>query len=481
VIENPASLLIRNVALMFSDQRVDVRVSGGHIAAVCPVLTASTNDTIIDARGAALLPGLHDHHIHLQALATANDSIKCNSLPGAGAVDFGALLRAAAVTGTGDEWLRGIGYHDRVAGDIDRDWLDHHIDTRPVRIQHRSGRLWIFNSRALEVLGADEQTAPLERRSGRATGRLYDGDDWLRQRLKSRRPALAATSQRLASYGITGITDVTHTNSRADFDYFALCQRRGELLQRVTMMGDFSLDSAAKHAMLAPGATKIHLHEHALPEISELRDQIVRSHGVGRPVAVHCVTVAELAYTLAALSDAGVAAGDRIEHAAMVPDEWLAALREARVTVVTQPNFIAERGDAYIADLPADEHAWLYRARSLMAADIPVAAGTDAPFGDANPWLAMQAAVTRRTSGGQLLGAAEMLSPESACCLYLGVPTNPGREPRMIAAGAEADLCLLDRNWIAARSTLAEVKVDLCLRQGEIIWNSHQESGANLQ
>jgi predicted amidohydrolase YtcJ len=481
VIEKSAPLLIRNAGLMFSDQRVDVRLSGGRIVAVWPVLTAGTGDTIIDARGAALLPGLHDHHIHLQALATAIDSITCDPLSAAAAVDFAARLRAAAATGTGTQWLRGIGYHESVAGEIDRDWLDACIDTRPVRIQHRSGRLWILNSRALEIIGADEQTTPLERRAGRATGRLYDGDDWLRQRMASQRPALATASRRLASYGTTGITDVTHTNSRADFDHFAQCQQRGELRQRVTMMGDASLDNAANSAMIITGATKIHLHEHALPEFGELRDQIARSHSVGRPVAVHCVTVAELAYTLAALSDAGVAVGDRIEHAAVVPDEWLAALRKARVTVVTQPNFIAERGDSYIADLPADEHAWLYRAQSLMTAGVPVAAGTDAPFGDANPWPAMQAAVTRRTAAGQLLGVAEMLAPEAACRLYLGMPTNPGRAPRTIAAGAVADLCLLDRSWVTARGALSAVKVDLCLRQGEIIWNSHQESGVNLQ
>jgi predicted amidohydrolase YtcJ len=184
------------------------------------------------------------------------------------------------------------------------------------------------------------------------------------------------------------------------------------------------------------------------------------------------VTVAELAYTLAALADAGACAGDRIEHAAIVPDEWLPELRQAQVTVVTQPNFIAERGDSYIADLPADEHAWLYRTRTLMTAEVPVAAGADAPFGHANPWLAMQAAVNRRTAAGQLLGAAEMLSAESACRLYLGTAANPGREPRAITVGAVADLCLLDRNWLTARNALAEVKVDLCLRQGETIWDS---------
>jgi predicted amidohydrolase YtcJ len=468
------SLLIRNAGHAFSGHRVDVRVRGGVITALATALPSIAGEQVIDADGAALLPGLHDHHIHLQALATAATSIKCDPRSVMDGRQLAEQLQAAATTGAATEWLRGIGYHESVAGDIDRDWLDRHVPHRPVRIQHRSGRLWIFNSCALRLLHADEPTTPFERRGGCATGRLFDSDAWLRGHVHNQRPSLAAVSRQLASHGVTGITDVTHTNSRADYDYFARSQQRGELPLRVTMMGDASLDDAAAGPLITPGASKFHLHEHDLPDYSAFCGDIARSHRAGRAVAVHCVTVAELAFTLTALSDAGVAPGDRIEHAALVPDEWIAALRQARVTVVTQPNFIAERGDSYLANLPADQHAHLYRARSLIEAGIPVAAGTDAPFGDGNPWLAMQAAVERRTAAGYWLGQVESLSPESACMLYLGEPTDPGRRMRTVEAGAAADLCLLDRDWASARRKLAAVNMRMCLCAGEISWDSRR-------
>ena len=52
---------------------VDVRCAGGCVTDVAPSVPAA--DVVVDADGGALLPGLHDHHIHLFALAAARTSI----------------------------------------------------------------------------------------------------------------------------------------------------------------------------------------------------------------------------------------------------------------------------------------------------------------------------------------------------------------------------------------------------------------------
>ncbi len=56
--------------------RVDVAVDGERITAVVPAGTARSEHTV-DAGGGALIPGLHDHHIHLLALAAAATSVVC--------------------------------------------------------------------------------------------------------------------------------------------------------------------------------------------------------------------------------------------------------------------------------------------------------------------------------------------------------------------------------------------------------------------
>jgi predicted amidohydrolase YtcJ len=138
--------------------------------------------------------------------------------------------------------------------------------------------------------------------------------------------------------------------------------------------------------------------------------------------------------------------------------------------VVTQPNFVRERGDAYAAHVEAADRPWLYRCRGFLEASVPLGAGTDAPFGDPDPWLAMQAAVDRCTESGLPLGPDERLVPERALALFTSPAESPGDAPRKIVVGSQADLCLLDRPWSQARERLASDCVAATIRGGSVVW-----------
>ncbi|HEX4376237.1 MAG TPA: amidohydrolase family protein [Steroidobacteraceae bacterium] len=461
-------LLIRNAEL--DGRRTDVAVAGGRIVDIRPGSQGPSDLTrggVIDAAGGVLLPGLHDHHLHLFGLAAARHSIGCGppDVPTARALRE-TLERAAG--GPAVSWLRGVGYHESVAGDIDRDWLDDVVPHRPIRIQHRSGRLWILNSRALALLPAS-QAGPLERREGRLTGRLYDADPWLRQQLRSDFPPLADVCRELASYGITGLTDASVSNGCTSFAHLAGLASDGVIPQTLSIMGDATLSGIEGSERVAVGAFKLHLHEHALPELSSTARDVAAAHDAGRVAAFHCVTQAELVYALAVLDEAGPVAGDRLEHAAMVSPDLMHEVARRGLTVVTQPHFILERGDQYHRDIPVSEHGWLYRCASWHRMGVPLAAGSDAPYGSTNPWIAMQAAVERRTREGRPLGDSEALQPEQALALYLTPLQNPAREPRRLQPGAAADLCLLDRPWRVARNDLSAVRVSATVCQGRIV------------
>jgi predicted amidohydrolase YtcJ len=473
-------MLIRNAEIDFMrdfTHRVDVRIEHGRIVAIGAQLAPRAREELLDANGAALLPGLHDHHIHLVALAASLESLQCGPPQVTTAEELGAALRkrAAEPFAVDDDWIRGIGYHESVAGDIDRDWLDRHVPDRPVRIQQRTGRLWIVNSRALERLGAGDAESS-EMRAGRPTGRFYDADTWLRQRLGGRFPSLRRVGALLAGFGVTGVTDTTPHNDLEQYRRFAVARKSGELPQDLLIMGDASLDAAQDGDGIRHGATKIHLHEISLPPFDDLCATIRRSHTAGRSVAIHCVTLTELVFSAGALGACDAFAGDRIEHAALAPPDTLPLLVDRNITVVTQPDFIRERGDAYLNDVPVADQPWLYRLRGLLDAGIPVGGSTDAPFGEANPWLAMHAAVERRTRGGAVLGAAEALTPEQALALFTSDPATPGGAPRRVEMGAPADLCLLDQPWAEMRRDLSGVRVAVTLKAGHPIWRAPNAS-----
>jgi predicted amidohydrolase YtcJ len=179
----------------------------------------------------------------------------------------------------------------------------------------------------------------------------------------------------------------------------------------------------------------------------------------------------QLIVAIAALRQAGSRAGDRIEHGAVIPDDCLADLRDLGVLVVTQPNFVAERGEQYLTDVPADEHSQLWRVASLCGARIPVALSTDMPFGDADPWAAMRAAVHRSTASGGVLGGKESIDAATALGMFLGTPQQPD-VPQELTVGMPADVCLLAA---PPRDVLAELDASLVaatVYDGAVVYQS---------
>jgi predicted amidohydrolase YtcJ len=362
-------------------------------------------------------------------------------------------LRRAAAAAPPGAWIRGIGYHESVAGHLDRGVLDAIVADRPARIQHRSGQLWVVNSagaRRLRVTQPD--------------GRLLRADRWLGDRLAAdaaEGPAhaaaeLAEAGRRLASFGVTGLTDATVTNGPLDAGGLS-----GALAQEVLVMGD---------GRLARGPFKVVLHDDDLPPLDDLEVAMRRAHGRGRVVSVHCVGRPSLWLALTAFEGAGPVPGDRIEHGSVIPPEAIPPLRRLGLTVVTQPNFVSERGDAYIDDVDPIDQPWLYRVGGLLREGISLGAGTDAPFGHPDPWRAMAAAVARRTDRGTVLGPAERVSPEQALALFTGALGAPGR-PLGIHPGSPADLCLLAVPWQEARTQLSSRLVTATVRAGRLIYH----------
>jgi predicted amidohydrolase YtcJ len=457
-----------------SGRVVDVGLDADMVVEVTP-RGRGRADEVIEASGGALLPGLHDHHTHILALAAARRSTGC----GPPAVSNPAELAAALVHADGTlepgPWLRGVGYHESVAGDLDRDGLDAIVPTRPVRVQHRSGHGWILNSAALRTIGPpsgdlrDIELQGIERDgAGVPTGRLYGLDEWLAARVPHEPLDLAAVGLELASYGVTGLTDATPATDPARLDALSEATASGALPQRVVVTGGVTLPDLAA-PRLPRGPVKVVVADHALPAVDDLASAFRAAHARGRAVAVHCVTQVALLLALAAWDEVGARPGDRIEHGAVLPLEQASRVAAHGLTVVTQPGFVAERGDDYLDDVEPEDRPHLWRCGSLLAAGVAVAGSTDAPFGHPDPWRAIAAAVDRRTPRGEVLGRDDRLAPLDALQLFLTPLERPGGVPRRVVVGMPADLCLLDRPLTTALAAPSSRHVRLVLRGGAVI------------
>jgi predicted amidohydrolase YtcJ len=451
---------------------LDVRIDCGRVSAIGG-LERRDGEPVLDAAGGLLLPGLHDHHLHVAALAASFTSVRCGPPDVADPEAFAMRLRQP-----GRGWLRGTGYHESVAGMLDAAMLDRIVSDRPIRVQHRSGRMWFLNSAALDAVLAHHAPPPgLERSAARYTGRLFDEDGWLRQVLQSNPPGFAQAGARLAQRGVTGLTDMSPANDSVIARHFIAETASRSLPQRVLLAGRLDLIKEAMSDRVRLGPAKLHLHEAQLPSMESATAFIQSAHQSGRPVAIHCTTELELVYALAVLADAGVHAGDRIEHASVTPDQGVADIARMGLSVVVQPHFICERGAAYLASIDPGDWPNLYRLRAFADEGIALAGGSDAPFGAYDPWAAMSAAVSRRSHEGTSIGASEALTPEEALDLFLREPDALHRR-RRVAVGVPADLCLLRQPWAVVRSNLAAASVRECFIDGCPVLNGIEAVGS---
>ncbi len=423
------TLVLRNVA-PWGMARRDVALAQGRIAAIGADLPRGAEE--IDGAGGVLLPGLHDHHLHLLAMAARRQSVSL-----AGLTDPAAI--AAALRAAPGHWVRAVDYDERAAGLPDRHVLDLWLPDRPLRMADRTGALWVLNSAALAQIAGRELPAGAERdTAGKPTGRFWREDRWLRTALPATVPDLAVLGAELARLGLTALTDATAHNGPEEAAL--LC---AAMPQRLTLLGSELLPEAPGYTR---GALKLLIDERDPPAPEVLAARIVAARGQGRCVAAHCVTEAELALYLAALDAAGgTQAGDRVEHGGMIPPAFLPELSAKALTVVTNPAFIHDRGARYAAQVPAQQWDWLYPAASLARAGVPLLAGSDAPYAAVDPWLGMRAARDRLSAAGHSIGAGQRINALAALRLYCRGE---------LAVGAPADLVLL-------HGSLADVLADL--------------------
>ena len=437
------TLAIRNGRAL-SGERFDITIEHGRIAASSPQQSVGEE---LDATGATMIPGLHDHHMHILATAARRSSVDLSECR-----EEAAILRALAPARPAAS-VRAVGYDERAAGLPDAAMLDRWLRDRPLRVQDRTGALWALNSAAMALLPAGTLPPGAERdAAGNPTGRFWREDRWLGAHFPAARSDLAGLGRELAGCGVTGLTDAGPRNGPAEAATLGGAHIRGDLPQTLLLMGDETL---AEGEGFVRGPLKLMIDERDPPPLAELGGRIATARRQGRAVAGHCVTAAELALFLAGLDEAGGArAGDRVEHGGVIADEALAVLAASPLTVVTNPAFVHDRGDRYRETIAPEGLGELYRAASLFEADIPVAAGSDAPYASCDPWLGMRTARDRLTAKGVPLGVGEALSAKAALDLYLGDPLDPGGPRRRLAVGEPGDLLLCE-------GSPADVLVDL--------------------
>ena len=432
----------------------------------------------LDCRGATLLPGIVDPHLHLLALAGRGAHLDCGPFRSTEELLTAIRMRARGLPA--GSWLRGEGLDEtRLERLPTAAELDLVSPQAPVRIRHRSRHASVLSGAGLRLLGS---RPGVELRGGRPTG-LVHGDESTISRVVGPLPdgivlaGLADVASELVALGVTTVADAT-PRTWASTAPLREAMATGRFAPHVFAMrspGAARWRGERPHAgpvkiMVEEGPSGMH------PSAAVLGRRIARAarHGA---VAVHCLGATTLVAALAAfaaLPRALRARGPhRLEHVAECPPPLVPQIAALGLTVVTNPAFVRVRGDVYRAETDSAVWSWLYRARSLVAAGVRVAAGSDAPIGPLSPWIGLAAARTRRTVSGAVLGGRERLGAGAALALFTSRAADSLGAPALgrLRAGGPADLVVIEPDPLrASADELADARVRLTMIGGEVVW-----------
>jgi hypothetical protein len=174
----------------------------------------------------------------------------------------------------------------------------------------------------------------------------------------------------------------------------------------------------------------------------------VVEHGFG--IAVHAIGNRGAQATLDAFAAASRIRPDdevlfRIEHATLLSRDQIRRMAELGVTAVVQPGFLHHMGGA-VDGFQLDESDWMPFGE-LAEAGVVIAGSSDAPCAFHEPLLTSARGVTRITSKGTVLDAAQSLPYDAWVRAYTADAARAGgqeNERGQLKPGLQADLVVLE-------------------------------------
>ncbi|MDO5534937.1 MAG: amidohydrolase [Propionibacteriaceae bacterium] len=447
----------------------DVRVRSGRVVEVGPGLEPA-GETVLDARGGWVLPGLWDAHIHVDKYARSAAWVDVSGASGPEEVCARIAVAAASRPDDGRA-LVAFGY-------LSASWsrlgtvaeLDAVTGERPTVVVAADTHNGWLNSAALATFGLPTCGGPLAENDWFAVfGRLDDLPGAAPDPVQED-AAIAA----LAARGLTGLVDLEF-----DAAYRAWPQRvaRGQRSLRVRaavyphqldevlaagwatgdpLPGGEGLVTMGPLKVIADGSMGTRTawccdpysdappgvpHQSGAPNYdpAELHDLMVRAHAGGLTCAVHAIGDRANAMALDAFAATG--ASGTVEHAQLLRRDDVARFAALGVVASMQPHhLVADRDTA--AELWADRTDRLYLTRSVLAAGGTLALGSDAPVSPPDPWLTIATAVSRTGDDRPAWHPAEALTPREALAASV--------DGRRLVAGAPGDLVVVDADPLAA-------------------------------
>ena len=471
----------------------------------------------VDLEGRALLPAFLDPHSHLLACAYARLQVPLGECAGWGEI-ADRLSRHVQERGVQPgEWVKGTGYDQNALAEgaaPDRFCLDRACPNNPVVIQHASGHAGVFNTLALERLGALDGDCGLERDGqGELTGRGEENPfldllgripmDGLEDVLR----AFQGAQEEYASHGIATAQEGLLQPVMAPV--YREILRRGLLYLDVNayvppadydrLRGQFAQGVSASPGIFRAAGMKIFLDGSPQGGTAWVREPYAGG-GCGTStmtdgqvlsafrqaldrdaqLLAHCNGDRAAEQYLTLLAQAEREAGKKLCRPVMIHAQLLGLDQLERVKALgVIPSFFVAHvyhwGEIHVKNFGLDRAGRISPAGSALAWGIPFTFHQDSPVIPPDMLETIWCACVRRTKTGRVLGAEERIPVEAAlravtqtAALQYGLE----RELGTLRPGKRADFVLLSGDPLRTPpEELKKLQVERTIQRGRTIWS----------
>ena len=466
----------------------------------------------IDLGGRTVIPGINDAHIHAGPTLEMHD-VALGDDPATQQVADG--IKAAHQVAPANRPLL-VTFGTRVWDDesVTRQWLDSLVKDRPVFMRAFTGHGAIMNSAALALAGFDESTGDPEGgrfqrdRAGRLNGRAEEyADELVGRRVRALVPAADRPqayrefSAQAARFGITSVQLMANAGLHQETVHDVVASGsplRWRVIRWPARESGAELQDSKTHLPPQPAPNvdargmKWMLDGTPVERFAAMRqpyhdrpDQSGRlnfsperiamfvgwAYGSEDPLAVHAVGDRAIETYLAALEKSGhpetwIRKRPRLEHGDMLLPDLIPRAKALGVVVVQNPAHFTLR-EPLAMTLGPERMRHAQPMKSLLAAGVPVALGSDGPL---NPFLNILFATTHAVN------PPEALTREQAVTAYTygsSFAEFKEQEKGRLLAGMFADLAVLSADVFSAPpSSLPEINSVLTMVGGRIVHDS---------
>lgn len=471
----------------------------------------SKSTNMINLHGHTVIPGFHDSHIHL-----LNYGMLLRTLDLSHARSIREIMRrvekwTAATPHT--TWVLGRGWDDEKLREHrypTRDDLDL-VSSNPVFLKRICGHIAVANSAALSLAGIDHRVVDpnggqiVRDSRGRPSGVLKETaielvEKIVPESMEETKTALAQASRKLAKLGLTSLHCIVSSLT----EFRALRELKREKLvpqsiyailpvSLVDRLESFRHSEGERGDHFRIGGVKLYLDGslgartaalnqpyHDDPTSSgmitlsnrELRMVASKARDSKFQLCIHAIGDRAVDLAVQVLGQVFGTKGckqlrHRIEHASIVNEKSIMKMRRLGIIASIQPRFVYS--DQWAEErLGSRRLRQLYPFKSMRKAGILLAAGSDCPVEDPNPFEGIWSAIARPG-----FSKAERLTVSDALTAYTKNPPYASFSENFrgtLAPGNVADMVILDRDpYESSFESLRKTSVLTTIIDGKVL------------